>query len=383
METVPCICIFSALYLPSMGGVETYTFHLARALVAQGKRVIVVTLNTQEQKEHTIEEGVEIIRLPCWRFLNNRYPLAKKNETYRQLWEWLELQPINYVAVNTRFYTHSYWGLAFARKKGVVPLLIEHGSAHLTMGNPLIDAGVQLVEHAITNAERHFHASHYAVSAKASDWLSHFNLSSHGELSNSIDADAYAASASSRDFRVELNLPANTFVVAFVGRLVGEKGILELAQAIQTWTIDKPLVVLAAGEGPLHEVLKTYESERFHLLGKLSREEVAALFSQANIMCLPSRSEGFATSLLEAAACYTPAITTNVGGVDELISSDKYGTVIPDRKPETIRKALEEAVQDLPRTAAQGQEVGKLVRTYYSWDKTAQHVLTACQQIQS
>lgn len=366
-----------------MGGVETYTFHLARALVAQGKRVIVVTLNTQEQKEHTIEEGVEIIRLPCWRFLNNRYPLAKKNETYRQLWEWLELQPINYVAVNTRFYTHSYRGLAFARKKGVVPLLIEHGSAHLTMGNPLIDAGVQLVEHAITNAERHFHASHYAVSAKASAWLSHFNLSSHGELSNSIDADTYAASASSRDFRVELNLPANTFVVAFVGRLVGEKGILELAQAIQTWTIDKPLVVLAAGEGPLHEVLKTYESERFQLLGKLSREEVAALFSQANIMCLPSRSEGFATSLLEAAACYTPAITTNVGGVDELISSDKYGTVIPDRKPETIRKALEEAVQDLPRTAAQGQEVGKLVRTYYSWDKTAQHVLTACQQIQS
>ena len=151
-----------------MGGVETYTANLARALVAQGMRVIVTTLNTHHLEEITNEDGVEVVRLPCRNLLNNRYPIARKNGASRCLWAWLEAQPIDYVVVNARFYSHSYQGLAFARSKGVAPVIIEHGSAHLTLGNPLLDCGVQAVEHAITKAERRFGASSYAVSRKLS-----------------------------------------------------------------------------------------------------------------------------------------------------------------------------------------------------------------------
>lgn len=378
----PCICIFSALYPPSMGGVETFTLHLANALAKRGLRVIVVTLNTHASEDKVTDEGVEVVRLPCRGFLNNRYPLMQKNKTYQHLWAWLLSQHIDYVLVNTRFYPHSYTGLSFARKKDVSPILIEHGSAHLTMGNPVVDAGVQLVEHIITKAERRFRASYYAVSRKASAWLLHFDINSCGELPNAIDADAYATSASSRNYRVELGLSSSTFIVAFVGRLVNEKGVLELAQAVKTWGSEENITVLAAGDGPQRETLRAYENNRFRLLGKLGREDVAALLSQANVICLPSRSEGFATSLLEAAACQTPAITTSVGGADELVPSSEYGTILTDHRPETIRRVLQNTIRNPDRIEEQGHNVNTLVRSTYSWDKTARLVIEACQKAQ-
>lgn len=379
----PCICLFSALYFPSMGGVENYTQHLAHALKQAGFRVIVVTLNTHAGENLACEHDIEIVRLPCRGLLDNRYPIAKKDADYQRLWTWLQDQPIDYVVVNTRFYLHSYDGLSFARKKGITPLLIEHGSAHLTMGNPLIDTGVQLVEHAVTKAQRRFNASYYAVSRKASVWLSHFDITSCGELSNSIDADDYPTKASTRNFRHELNLPSDTFVVAFVGRLVSEKGVIELAEAVENWSLEQEIVILAAGDGPLRETLAAQQNERFHLLGKLHQADVAALLMQADALCLPSRSEGFATTLLEAAACRTPLITTDVGGVDELIPSGEYGTILPSRDTACIREALQKAALDRSRIKETGCCVGKRVRDLYSWDKTAERVIEACKRAQT
>lgn len=378
----PCICIFSALYPPSMGGVEAYTANLARSLLETGHRVIVATLATHSPIGAAAENGVEVIRLPCRGYLNNRYPVALKDDRYRKLWSHLKGERVDHVIVNTRFYLHSLEGLAFARAKGIAPILIEHGSAHLTMGNPLADAGIELVEHAITRAGRRYNASHYAVSHKSSAWLAHFGIESQGELPNAISADDYAAHASKRDFRSEFDLSSDAFAVAFIGRLVREKGVLELARAVAEQPYDQDIVLFVAGDGPLREALHALESNRVLLLGKLSDEDVAALLTQADVLCLPSRSEGFATALLEAAACGTPAVVTDVGGVDELVPNGDFGTVIPDMTPETIRRALRDAAENRQNVRLQGRNVGHRVRSECSWEKTAARAVEACRRAQ-
>ncbi len=377
-----CICLFSALYAPNVGGVEIYTANLAHALAALGHRVIVVTSNVCGLPEQEQDNGVEVIRLPSYAMLSGRFPVPRRNATFRRLMSWLERQDTDHIVVNTRFYPLSREGLAFAQAKGVVPVLIEHGSAHLTMGGPFIDTGIHLAEHAMTRRALKLPASYYAVSRKASVWLSHFDALSRGELSNSIDADVYLSQASTRSFRKELNLPPNAFVAAFVGRLVREKGILELARAVELVGDSRPVVVLAAGEGPLRTELALFEGDRFHLLGSLNRADVAALLSEADVLCLPSRSEGFATALLEAAACWTPAIVTDVGGTDELVPDSRFGTVIPNADPPTIARALKDAAADTKTTALQGRLVGRLVRNKYSWKQAAEHVLAACRAAQ-
>ena len=70
------ICLlYTSLYEPHVGGVETYTKGIANALVKKGHRVIVVTNNTDNALEQESAKGIEIVRLPCSPLLNGRFPL--------------------------------------------------------------------------------------------------------------------------------------------------------------------------------------------------------------------------------------------------------------------------------------------------------------------
>ncbi len=408
------IVLVSALYAPSMGGVETYTENLARALAQLGHRPIVVTMDTHgltagetagEQASGaggaakgsfgkgdsastspacTDANGVEVLRLPCKNALGGRYPLPRHNDVYRRAMTWLAAQGPDYVVVNTRFYPLSCEGLAFARRLGITPVLVEHGSAHLSMGGAAVSRAVELVEHAMTVRAKRYRPACFAVSKKASAWLGHFGLQSAGELPNAIDADAYASCASDRDFRAEFGIGANDLFIASAGRLIPEKGVEELAQAAgMAQERGGAVQVIMAGAGPLEERLREAAPENVHLVGRLSRADLAALFSQADALCLPSRSEGFATTLLEAATCGLPAIVTAVGGTDELIPNDRFGTILADRQPETIAAALVGAAANRDRLAAQGAAVAERVRELCSWQHTAKLTIEACERIQN
>ncbi|HIS40067.1 MAG TPA: glycosyltransferase family 4 protein [Candidatus Aphodovivens avistercoris] len=381
MHRTPCICIFASLYLPSIGGVEAYTANLAKALVRKGYRVIVVTCNIAELASKQIENGIEIVRLPCLQPLRTRYPIPRGNSEVRELWSHLRRQAIDYIVVNTRFYPLSLSALAFSRDIGIVPILIEHGSAHLTLGNRFLDVFVRQVEHHLTSKCKRYPVDFYAVSEKASAWLRHFGITSKGELSNSIDAREFAESSSGRDYRAELGLPENSFLVSFVGRLVPEKGVIPLLNALKMLDRDD-FVVAFAGKGPLESSVQNLGKKNCIVLGRLSRPDVAALLKQTDLLCLPSRSEGFATVLLEAAACGTPVMTTDVGGVKELIPDPSFGTILPDASPSTIAKALDEAIEGRKALPLQGAKCRELVTESYSWSRTAEKTIKACEAAQ-
>ena len=380
MGTNPALVVFSALYPPHAGGVETYVQSLSRALVRRGRRVVAVTMALGANPGLTDESGVEVLRLPCRPLLGGRYPVPHRDASYRAGWRWLAEQAICGVVVNTRFYLLSHDGLRFAHERHVRPVLIEHGSAHLTMGSPILDAGVRLVEHALTARCKRFPADCYAVSRKASAWLEHFGIPSRGELSNAIDADEFCALASGRDFRAELGVDEGDLLVAVVGRLVKEKGVESLAEACRKAREGgSPVSVVMAGTGPLESTLRERE-EGVHCAGGLARPDVAALLRQADVLCLPSRSEGFATALLEAAACGTPFIATDVGGARELAPDPSCGTVLPDASPRTVASALVRAERHRSELRTQGTKLARLVRKERTWDATALRVLAACKR---
>ena len=376
-----CICLFASLYHPSIGGVETYTASLARELARRGLRVIVVACNTHGQPSREEElDGIEVLRLPCLPLLNTRFPLPFLARASKE-WKWLCAQRIDYVVVNSRFYPLSIMALRFAREKGIAPILIEHGSAHLTLGNRYVDIAVRKVEHHLTEKGKRFDPAYYAVSRKASEWLGHFGIASLGEIHNAIDADAYAAGASDRDFREELGLLPDTLLVSFVGRIVPEKGVRQLAEASRI--LSGGIFIAMAGTGPYLQELRYLErNDVFRLLGRLSRQDAAALLAQSDVMCLPSRSEGFATTLLEAAACKTPPLVTSVGGADELVPSEDYGTILPEVTPQAIAKALRNLRWRRDALTNQGEQIHRLVKERFSWESTALATLEACRRAQ-
>ena len=99
-------------------------------------------------------------------------------------------------------------------------------------------------------------------------------------------------------------------------------------------------------------------------------------------MCLPSRSEGFATTLLEAAACKTPPLVTAVGGTDELVPSEDYGTILPEATPQAIAKALQNLRLRRDVLTSQGERIHRLVKERFSWESTALATLEACRRAQ-
>ncbi|WP_329781949.1 glycosyltransferase family 4 protein [Parolsenella catena] len=376
--------LFSAQYPPHMGGIENFTFNLAHALVKREHSVVVVTNDTNAVGTGLVDDGgVTILRLPCWPFISGRFPLAIHNAEYRKWLEWLESQSIDGVLINARFYFHSLLGMSFAKRKGIRPIVLEHGSDFLSFSSPILDPIVRLYERVITSRGRRYNAAYYGVSQKSSAWLRTFGICSDGIISNSIDAAAYRLLSSGRDFRSELGL-AKHFIVSFVGRLIPEKGIELIIEASKSNILKNASVTFVmAGDGPLAEKVAKAQSESLRWLGRLSVADVSALLQESQLLCLPSRSEGFSTILLESAACGCPAVVTDVGGARELIPDERYGTIIESMSASEIENAIFELTKNGDRLRDQAAMCQSLVESEFNWDKTAESIEQAFRRASS
>lgn len=124
-------------------------------------------------------------------------------------------------------------------------------------------------------------------------------------------------------------------LVAYVGSLEPRKGVLALPALLaglhESVAGTKP-VLLVAGQGPLRESLERELHERG--LGEDSRmpghvRDVDVLFAAADVVVLPSTSEGLPQVLVQASAAGTPWVAYDVCGVNELIAAGAAGTAVP------------------------------------------------------
>lgn len=128
--------------------------------------------------------------------------------------------------------------------------------------------------------------------------------------------------------------------------------------------------LLIAGQGPQRATLEALAHElglsnRVHFLGTMPQEALKGLYSAADVLILASEREGWPNVLLEAMACGTPVVATNVGGIPEIVTAPVAGRIAAARTPESISDALQ-AVLAAPIDRAQ-------VRAYalgYDWEET-------------
>lgn len=371
------ICIFSALYLPSMGGVERFTDSLAGELARQGHSVAIVSNDTHGMGyRDTLSSGVEVFRLPCHNLLGGRYPVPVKNDEFRRLMGFLEARTFDGILINTRFYLHSLLGVEFAERHDLRAVVLDHGSAYLTMGNPLLDWFIARYEDVITAHLKRKRVEFYGISQKSVEWLRHFGIQAKGVISNSIDAASYRAQSSGRSFREELGIPQDDLMMAFTGRFIPEKGIAVLIDMMRLLE-NEPARLVMAGDGPLGKQVEESDLEAIHLVGRLDTPDIAALLSESDLFCLPTRSEGFSTSLLEASACGTPSLVTDVGGARELMPDDSYGFVVNEADAGIFARIVREAASGEYDLKEMGVRCHARVEKRYSWAAGAQELLKA------
>lgn len=342
------------------------------------RRVIVVTSNTHDLPDRETANGVEIMRLPCNPLMNGRLPIPRRNAKHRSMMTKLSELPIDSIMINTRFYTHSLIGAQFAKQKGIKPIVLDHGSAYLTLDNPIFDLAIMAYEHAVTRRMKRYNPDFYGISNASVRWLSTFGIAAKGAITNAMNADDFIVNASCRDFRAELGLDPQSFMVAFTGRLIPEKGVKTLLEAAKLIAPEQNVHIVLAGDGPMMQDVQNAQGN-VHALGRIDRTDMAALLLQADAFCLPTRSEGFSTSLLEAAACGCAPIITNVGGVEELIPDEGHGIILPDAKAENVAHALLELSGNRDACAAIAEKAREQSREF-TWANTAQSLLEALER---
>ena len=194
---------------------------------------------------------------------------------------------------------------------------------------------------------------------------------------NGVDGDLFKP----RDraaARAALDLPATGPIAVYVGNLKPEKGVLALGRAWQTVVRDVPdATLLVVGDGPLRgdlEVLTKPPGERVRLIARQPLDRVPAYLAAADLLVLPSHSEGTPNVVLEALACGRRVVATSVGGVPDLITSPTLGALVPPRDPDALADALVVAL----RTPYDPAEVARLgARGGWAASASALHAVLA------
>jgi len=280
--------------------------------------------------------------------------------------------------INARFYIHSIYAAIYAKKKKTHSICIEHGTSHLSVHNRFLDAIGGVYEHMHTEVLKRICQDYYGVSGACCEWSGHFGIVSKGILYNAVDLERIERIKREKttNFRKKYNIPDDKKVITFTGRLLKEKGIYELISAVEKYNAEniEKTYLFIAGEGEEREYVESHKSDYIIPTGRLSFEEIIALLVQTDVFCLPSVSEGLATSALEAAACKCFVITTERGGTKELIKNEEYGIVMEDNSVKNIYHALKKALQDdAKRKKAQELSYERLKKEF-TWERTTDNL---------
>lgn len=127
--------------------------------------------------------------------------------------------------------------------------------------------------------------------------------------------------------------------VLFAGRLSKEKRVEPIIQAVNACS-ESELLLTVVGNGEEYNRLISYESERVHFIGAVAPGEVQEYMRRADILVMNSVFEGIPMTILEALSFALPVISTNVGGIGEVLhfGQDSEET---DGTAESIQAAIE------------------------------------------
>lgn len=357
--------IFTGYFPPHLGGVERYTDKMAASLREIGYDVVVVTSNHENLGSYEKSENYALYRLPILKLVKSRYPIPKLNSEYRRLISRIEKENIDYYIINNRFYLMSLTGSRIGKRRKKPVMLIEHGTNHFTVNNKLLDFLGQIYEHSLTRLVKKNVDKFYGVSKKCNEWSKHFGINASGVFYNYIDKNDEMKA----DDRYIKKYRDDEIIITFAGRLIKEKGILNLIEAFRGLDRKnmkrKPRLVIA-GDGELLDFIKEkYKDEDIDILGKLDFEDVMALFKRTDIFVHPSMyPEGLPTVILEAGLMSCAIIATPKGGTEEVIIDDEHGIIV-DGSVEQLKDAMEFLINNDRARIIQMQKIKTRIKEHF------------------
>jgi len=165
--------------------------------------------------------------------------------------------------------------------------------------------------------------------------------------------------------------------IAFLGRLVPEKGVQVIIEALPRILESHPgAILLVAGRGPYENDLRRLAgvygvADQVKFIGFVDDQARNQLLAEAAVAVFPSIYEPFGIVALEAMAAGTPVLVSDTGGLGEIISHGIDGLKVPPGRPDLLARYLHELLNRPELARKHGQRAYRKVVTRYDWSQIA------------
>lgn len=365
-----------------IGGISPHVYNLSRSLVRKGVKVYVVTCDFPGAPQHEILDGVEVFRIDSYR---NPSP---------DFATWVYLMNVNMqkeaaaIIANLGgevdvLHAHDWLvatagiGLKHVFRK---PLFVTMHSTEIGRRN-----GIHFdYERMIHETEAWLTYEAWKVICCSDYMVSHvrwaFGLPGDKQvmIPNGVNTDVYAQ-IQNQDlgpFRSIFALPSEK-IVLFVGRLVYEKGVQVLVNAIPKILdkIDAKFVIV--GNGYMKEQLSGLVknlgiSQKVLFTGFVDDDTLRRLQTCANVSVVPSLFEPFGIVALEAMAARSPVVVSDTGGLAEIVDHDVDGVKVYTGNPDSLAWGVTRVLTDEKNANRLRDNACKKIQEKYNWGRIAQ-----------
>lgn len=172
------------------------------------------------------------------------------------------------------------------------------------------------------------------------------------------------------------------YVIGTVKSLSDKYGIATLLRAtaiLKNKHPEVPVQLRIAGKGPQESEYKALAKELgidniTHWLGFISQEQAAVEWASMDCGIIPSESESFGVSAVEAQACCTPVIISDIPGLMEATKPEKTSVFVPRKSPEKLAQAMYEMYVDADKRKKMGEDGRKFVCETYELNRCFENI---------
>ncbi len=171
--------------------------------------------------------------------------------------------------------------------------------------------------------------------------------------------------------------------VVFVGRLVRQKGIYTLLQAVAN--LPREVNVVYVGDGPDRTELEKRArdlglDDRVTVTGFMPHRIIPSVMAGADLLVLPSTYEELGRVLVEAMQLGVPVVASRVGGIPEVIQDGYNGLLVEPEQPLQLAKAIARVIRD-DALARSLREAALAEGTQYSWERVAHELVAVYEDV--
>ncbi|CAG9481740.1 phosphatidylinositol N-acetylglucosaminyltransferase subunit A, putative [Plasmodium vivax] len=358
-----CICMVSDFFYPNLGGIETHIFELSKQLIKKGFKVIVVThCYNNRHGVRWMGNGIKVYYLPFETYMDvvtfpnivGTLPLCR-NILYR------ERVDIVHGHQATSALAHQF--ILHAKSLGLKTIYTDHslysfsdkGCIHV---NKLLKYCINDVDHSICVS--HTNRENLVLRTEINPYKT-------SVIGNALDTRKFVPCLSKRPKLPRIN-------VIVISRLTYRKGVDLIAKVIPLVCHKYPFIkFIIGGDGPKRVLLEEMR-ERNHLhnsvvlLGKVKQENVKNVLQTGHIFLNASLTEAFCIAIIEAASCGLLVISTDVGGISEVLPHDMMILAKPNHLD--LCAAVDSALERLKHVDSQAFH--ERLTKMYSWEKVAE-----------